>query len=551
MREFKSDADTDAGFAGSIARFYGAMARQPLDLMKLGLTTGNQMFGLLGGLDQGANMGTNPGDKRFADPVWDSNPGYRLLKQSYLAGCANTMGWIDGLDLSPRDSERMKLLAGTMLDSLSPTNLLVGNPAAMKKTLETGGENLVAGLRNLADDLVNNDGMPSMVDRSKFQVGGNLGVSEGAVVHRDSLRELIQYAPQTDQVKGTPILIVPPQINKFYVWDLAPERSMVEFLVQQGYQVFIVSWRNPGAQDADYGLEDYVASLDHASEIVTQITGAPKLHVAGACSGGITMSMLLGYWATKGIDRAATATFLVTILDTDGAANTSMGLFANREVLALAKTVSRARGVVEGKDLAKVFAWLRPNDLVWAYWVNNYLMGQNPPAFDILYWNDDTTNMTAKLHGDYMALLESNGLVSGTATILGETVDLGAVTCDAYVLGGTTDHITPWDGCYRTVHMLGGSTEFVLSSSGHIQAIVNPPSNRKAKFRRMDTPPQDPEAFLKNSTPVEGTWWLHWADWMGSRSAKDQPAPKALGNGDFPALCAAPGTYVVQEAGQS
>ena len=212
--------------------------------------------------------------------------------------------------------------------------------------------------------------------------------------------------------------------------------------------------------------------------------------------------------------------------------------------------MSRARGVVQGKDLAKVFAWLRPNDLVWAYWINNYLLGQNPPAFDILYWNDDTTNMTASLHADYMSLLETNGLVSGTAEILGETIDLSKVTCDNYVLGGTTDHITPWEGCYRTVNMLGGKSEFILSSSGHIQAIVNPPTNRKAKFRRMDDVPSDPEVFLENSTEMPGTWWEHWSGWMAERSTKEKAAPKALGNKDFPTLCPAPGTYVMQEAGK-
>lgn len=539
----------DKGIAGSIANFYSAMARQPMDMMKLGLNTSNQLFGILSGVTPKEGVGA--GDKRFADPVWDSNPAYRVLKQSYVTWCSNTIGWIDTLDLEHRDAERMKILTGTILDSMSPTNLLVGNPAAMKKTLESGGENILAGLRNLVDDMVNNEGMPSSVDRSKFVVGENLGVSKGEVIHRDELRELIQYSPQTDKVKGTPILIVPPQINKFYVWDLAPERSLVEFLVKQGYTVFIVSWRNPGPKDADYGLDDYVKSLDHASEIVTKVARTPKIHVAGACSGGITMSMLLGYWAAKGIDRAASATFLVTILDTDGAANTSMGLFANLEVLSLAKTMSRARGVVQGKDLAKVFAWLRPNDLVWAYWINNYLMGQNPPAFDILYWNDDTTNMTARLHADYMGLLETNGLVSGTAEILGEKVDLSKVTCDAFVLGGTTDHITPWDGCYRTVNLLGGKTEFVLSSSGHIQAIVNPPTNRKAKFRHMEEAPADTETFEKNATPVEGTWWLHWSDWMADRSTKEKAAPKSIGNTEFPGLCPAPGTYVVQEAGKS
>ena len=544
-----TDKDSkDDGFAGSISNFYSAMAKQPMEFMRMGLNTGNQMFGIFSGLNPAAQTAA---DKRFADPVWDSNPAYRALKQSYMAWCSNTMKWIDELDLEHRDAERMKLLAGTFLDTWSPTNVLMGNPSAMKKTLETGGENIVAGMRNLVDDIVNNGGMPSSVDRSKFNVGENLGITKGDVIHRDELRELIQYAPQTEKVKGTPILIVPPQINKFYVWDLAPERSLVEFLVQQGFTVYIVSWRNPGPQDADYGLDDYVRSLDHASEIVTKVSGTPKIHIAGACSGGITMSMLLSYWAAKGIDRAASATFLVTILDTDGAANTSMGLFANMEILSLAKTISRTKGVIEGGDLAKVFAWLRPNDLIWAYWINNYLMGQNPPAFDILYWNDDTTNMSAALHNDYMNLLEANGLQNGSATVLGETADLSKVKCDSYVLGGTTDHITPWEGCYRTVNMLGGKSEFILSSSGHIQAIVNPPTNRKAKFRRMDNLPKDPETYLKNSTQVEGTWWLHWVEWMTERSNKEKAAPKSAGNKDYPAVCASPGTYALQEAGKA
>ena len=538
----------DESFASAITNFYSAMARQPMDLIRSGMNTGNQMFGLFSGLSPEINQDA---DKRFADPVWDSNAGYRLLKQSYLTWCQNTLNWIDDLDLSDRDAERMKLLTGTFLDTWSPTNALLGNPAAMKATLETGGGNIVSGLRNLVDDLVNNGGMPSMVDRSKFKVGENLGVTPGEVVHRDNLLELIQYAPQTVKVKGTPILIVPPQINKFYVWDLSPGRSLVEFLVQQGFSVFIVSWRNPGTEDTDHGLDDYVRSLDQASQIVLDISRSPKLHIAGACSGGITLSMLLSYWAAKGIDRAASATFLVTILDTDGAANTSMGLFANMEILSLAKTISRSKGLVEGADLAKVFAWLRPNDLIWAYWINNYLLGKNPPAFDILYWNDDTTNMSAALHGDYMNLLQTNGMKTATATVLGESADLSKVTCDAYVLGGTTDHITPWEGCYRTVNMLGGKSEFILSSSGHIQAIVNPPTNRKAKFRRMDDLPAEPEAYLENSTEHEGTWWVHWAEWMNSRSNKEKAAPKSLGNKSYSPLCASPGTYVQQKAAKA
>ncbi|WP_170783414.1 PHA/PHB synthase family protein [Ruegeria lacuscaerulensis] len=544
-----SDKDPkDEGFAGSISNFYGALAKHPMELMRMGMNTSNELFSVFSGLSTAKSETT---DKRFADPVWDSNPAYRALKESYIAWCRNAMKGIDDLDLDHRDTERLRLLTNTFLDTWSPTNVLMGNPAAMKKTLETGGENVVAGFRNFIDDVVNNNGMPSSVDRSKFTVGENLGITKGDVIHRDSLRELIQYAPQTEKIKATPILIVPPQINKFYVWDLSPERSLVEFLVREGFTVFIVSWRNPGPEDADYGLDEYVRSLDEASEIVAKVSGSDKIHVAGACSGGITMSMLLSYWAAKGIDRAASATFLVTILDTDGAANTSMGLFANLEILALAKMISKTKGVIEGSDLAKVFAWLRPNDLIWSYWINNYLMGQNPPAFDILYWNDDTTNMSAALHGDFMALLEANGLKNGVSQVLGETADLSKITCDSFVLGGTTDHITPWEGCYRTVNMLGGTSEFVLSSSGHIQAIVNPPTNRKAKFQRMANPPKDSETFVQQGTEVDGTWWLHWAEWLSKRSGKEISAPASTGSKDFPALCAAPGNYVHQKAGKA
>ncbi|MDA4845145.1 PHA/PHB synthase family protein [Hoeflea poritis] len=528
---------------GSVASFYAAMARQPMDFVRHGVNFGNQMFGILGGAD---TADKHAADKRFSDPVWSSNHAYRALKNSYLSWCKSTQAWINDLDMDVRDKERIRLLAGTILDGWSPTNMLVGNPSAMKKTLETGGENILSGLRNLVSDLANNGAMPSSVDRSQFQVGENLGISKGDVVDRDELRELIQYKAQTDKVHGTPILIVPPQINKFYIWDLSPGRSLVEFLIQQGFSVFIVSWRNPGPKDAEYGLDDYVQSLDRASEVVSKISRAKKIHIAGACSGGISLSLLLSYWAAKGIDRAASATFLVTILDTDGASDTSMGLFANLEILTLAKSISRSKGIVRGRDLARVFALLRPNDLIWAYWVNNYLMGETPPAFDILYWNDDTTNMTASLHGDYIALLEENGIKTRRASVLNEQVDLSRVTCDSFVLGGSTDHITPWKGCYRTVEMLGGKSEFVLSSSGHIQAIVNPPSNQKAKFRTMDELPKSTEAFLENSSEIEGTWWLHWAEWLKQRSQKEKAAPGSSGNAEFMPLCAAPGKYVLE-----
>lgn len=527
----------------AMLKLYGAVLRDPQGVLRHSLNMVNQLAGQ-------ADLAPDAGDKRFSDPIWRSNPAYRAMLQAYLAWCRGSLDWVETLKLEGRDKDRVRLLTATVLDAMAPTNSLLGNPGAMKKTLETGGGNLLRGLRHFVDDMLNNNGMPSLVDRSKFRVGDNLACTPGKVIHQSELLELIQYAPQTGTVKATPVMIVPPQINKFYVWDLAPGRSIIEHLVQQGFSVFTVSWRNPGADQAGLGLEDYVGALDVASRVVVDVSGSAQLHLAGACSGGITTSTLLGYWAVKGIERARSVTLLVTILDTDGVRDTSMGLFTNLETLNLAKALSRSKGVVNGTDLAKVFAWLRPNDLIWAYWVNNYLMGNEPPVFDVLYWNSDTTRMTARLHGDYVALMERNGLTrGGDLVVLGEAVDLGRVTCDAYVLGGTTDHITPWQGCYRSVALLGGACDFVLSNSGHVQAIVNPPSNAKAVYRVATGPAPDADAFLEASEEHAGTWWAHWVAWLGARSGGEVAAPVAAGNAAHPPVMSAPGRYVLEMEG--
>src|SRR5205085_1356422 len=270
--------------------------------------------------------------------------------------------------------------------------------AALKRTLERGGRNLVTGLAQLIEDWRHNGGLPASVDASQFKVGENLAATPGEVVYRNEQLELIQYRPQTPTVHGTPLFIVPPQINKYYVWDLAPGRSLIEFLVRQGFQLSVVSWFNPTVAQAEWGLETYVLALEDAMRVAREITRSPQLHVLGACSGGITSAALLAYLAAKGSDWVRSLTLLVAMLDTDGIADSAMGLFAHLETLNLARTLSGARGVLEGKELAKVFAWLRPNDLIFNYWVNNYLMGDKPPAFDVLYWNSDTTRLPARLH---------------------------------------------------------------------------------------------------------------------------------------------------------
>jgi len=485
------------------------------------------------------------GDRRFEDPAWRENPLYRRLMQGYLALSSEAQRWVQDLGLPPRDEARAKMLLGMISDTLAPTNALLGNPAALKRTLETGGRNLTTGARSLIADWRRNGLLPSSVDTSKFKVGEDLAATPGAVVYRDETLELLQYQPQTAKVHGTPLFIVPPQINKFYVWDLAPGRSLVEYLVQQGHQVFVVSWFNPDEAQAEWGLETYVMALERAMGVTRQIAAAEQVHVLGACSGGITAAALLAYLAAKGVHWARSMTLLVAILDIEGIADSSMGLFANLETLDLARTLSGARGVLKGKDLAKVFAWLRPNELIWNYWVNNYLLGKSPPAFDVLYWNSDTTRLPARLHADFISLLESNAFtVPDGVAIGGLPLKLADVTCDSYILGGTTDHITPWEGCYQSRRLLGGRSDFVLSSSGHVQSIVNPPGGKKSAYSTNDGTHDSPQSFKEGATHHEGTWWPHLAHWLAVRSDADKLAPRKVGSRRYKPLATAPGTYV-------
>ena len=493
-----------------------------------------------------AEVTPEKGDKRFKDPVWASNPAYKTIMQTYLIWSKSMNDWVDGLDMDHRNKLRAKLLTSVLTDSVAPTNMLLGNPSAMHKTLETGGKNLVAGAKHLLDDLVNNGGLPSSVDKSKFKVGENVALSEGDVIYREEILELIQYRPKTETVFSRPVFIVPPQINKFYAWDLGPNRSAVEFLVNNGFTVFMVSWRNPGVEHSEWGMDDYIAGLDRASQIVCDISKSKDLHVVGACSGGMTASLLAAYWSAKDLKRAHSFTLLVTVLDLEGAKDTAMGLFANIETLELARMFSRSQGVLPGLSLQKAFAFLRPNDLIWAYWVNNYLLGNEPPAFDILFWNSDTTNLPAALHGDMVAMLGAGGLRRGIPVqVLGEQVYLDHVTCDKLLVGGTTDHITPWQGCYQSVLTFGGNNEFILCSAGHVQSIINPPNNPKASFVTNKSAHASPDEFVAGAEQHQGSWWPYWAEWLKARGGEQIPAPKKSGSTKYKPLCEAPGTYVL------
>ena len=482
------------------------------------------------------------GDRRFADPAWSQNPLYRRYLQTYLAWRKELHDWIEHSSLSEQDASRGHFVINLMTEAMAPSNSMA-NPAAVKRFFETGGKSLLDGLSHLAKDIVNNGGMPSQVKMDAFEVGKNLATSEGAVVFRNDLLELIQYKPTTEQVHERPLLVVPPQINKFYVFDLSPEKSVARFLLRNGIQTFVVSWRNPTKAQREWGLSTYIEALKEAVDAVTAITGSKDVNMLGACSGGITISSLLGHYAALGEKKVNSMTLLVSVLDTK--LDTQVALFADEKTLEAAKRRSYQSGVLEGKDMAKVFAWMRPNDLIWNYWVNNYLLGNEPPVFDILYWNNDTTRLPAALHGDLIELFKTNPLTrAGALEVCGTPIDLKQVTSDIYCVAGTTDHITPWEACYKSSLLFGGKVEFVLSNSGHIQSILNPPGNPKARFVTNSEPAANAREWQEKATKHADSWWLHWQQWLAERSGKLKKAPAALGCKAFAPGEASPGTYV-------
>jgi polyhydroxyalkanoate synthase len=513
--------------------------RQPIHSAKHALSFGAELKNVLLGRSA---LQPEEGDKRFADPTWQLNPLFRRYMQTYLAWRQELNDWISTSNLSEQDASRGQFVVSLLTEAMSPTNSLA-NPQALKRFYETGGKSVLDGLSNLIKDMLDNGGMPSQVNKKAFEVGRNLATTEGAVVFRSEVLELIQYRPLTEQVHARPLLVVPPQINKFYTFDLSPQKSLARFLLAGGIQTFIVSWRNPGKAQREWGLSTYIEALKEAVEVVLAISGSQDLNMLGACSGGGTMSSLLGHYAALGEHKVNAFTLLVSVLDTR--VDTQVSLFADEKTLEAAKRHSYQAGVLKGQDLAKVFAWMRPNDLIWNYWVNNYLLGNEPPEFDVLYWNNDTTNLPAALHGEFIDMYQTNPLTrAGALEVCGTPIDLKQVTSDFYCVAGVTDHITPWEACYRSVHLFGGKCEFVLSNSGHIQSILNPPGNPKARFMTSSKLPDNAQSWLSSADKHAGSWWSHWQGWLQTRSGDLKKAPAKLGNKAHPAGEAAPGTYV-------
>ncbi|WP_347058188.1 alpha/beta fold hydrolase [Blastococcus sp. HT6-30] len=527
--------------AGTALRFGSALVRRPDVLAR----RGGELVRELGKVVVGRSE-LEPGkkDKRFADPAWRGNPLLKRSMQAHLATARLAWELIEDADLDWQDDERIRFTATNLVDALAPSNVPGLNPVSLKAVIDTGGASAIKGLRRLIRDLASPPRVPTMVEPDAFTVGEDLASTPGAVVFRTEVFELIQYRPTTETVRSLPLLMVPPTINKYYVADMAPGRSIVEHYVSAGQQVFMMSWRNPDQRHADWDLDTYGQAVLDAMDAMEQVTGSEQVAVQSICSGGIITAMVLAHLAATGRqDRVAAASYAVTVLDWSRAGTISA--LMDEDAVRAATEKSRKKGYLDGAQLAEVFAWLRPNDLVWNYWVNNYLQGKPPPNFDILYWNADTTRMAAALHRDFIDVAVGNTLTEpGKATMLGTPVDLSKVTVDSYITAGIADHICPWQSCYRSTQLLGGQSRFVLSTNGHIASLVNPPGNPKSTFQVAKSTPPDPDRWLAQAETVKGSWWPDFMSWLGERSGEDVPAPRELGGNGLEVLAEAPGTYV-------
>jgi class II poly(R)-hydroxyalkanoic acid synthase len=526
------------------SRFALNLAKQPRTLASRTGTLGRELLSIAEGRSE---LAPAKGDKRFADPAWRGNPLLRRTMQAYLA-TNNTVNqlFLDA-DLDWRDAERIRFVLDLLTEGLAPTNNPILNPLGWKALIDTGGQSAVRGMRHFVSDMLSAPRVPSMIDPDAFTLGETIAVTPGSVVYRTEEFELIQYAPQTDEVYSVPLLMVPPVINKFYVMDIAPGRSMIEYFVRQGVQVFAISWRNPTAEHRNWGFDSYGQAILNALESVEKITQSDRTHLQASCSGGILAAMTAAHLNAIGEGhRLAGLTLMVTVLDQRKAGFAAAAI--DEEAANIAIALSARKGYLDGRSLAEVFAWLRPTDLVWRYWVNNYIEGKPPTAFDVLFWNADTTRMAAALHRDMITMGLHNSLVTpGAVSMLGTPVDLNQLTTDAYVVAGVADHISPWQACYRSARTLGvKNVRFVLSSSGHIASLVNPPGNPKASYRVADVDEPDPEFWLETAEQHTDSWWPDFVSWLGERSGKKQEAPEVLGGAGMAPLEPAPGTYVLE-----
>ncbi len=500
----------------------------------------------LSGEEQEPFVAPDPKDRRFRDDAWKDNSVFDFIKQFYLLAShriQHAVEQVEGLD--PKVKQKVGFYTRQFIDALSPSNYLFTNPQALRETLETHGENLVRGMENMLEDVAS--GRIAMTDLEAFKVGQNIAATPGKVVYRNELMELIQYSPTTEKVHATPLLCIPAWINKYYIFDLRPENSFVKWLVDQGYTVFMISWVNPDERHRDKDFASYMKEGPLAAlDVIEEITGVKEVSAIGYCLGGTLLSMLMSYMKQHGDSRINSATLFTTMTDFSDAGELSV--FIDDAQLDLMERRMSEKGYLEGQSLATTFNMLRANDLIWSFYVNNYLLGKDPFPFDLLYWNSDVTRMPARMHSFYLRNMYQKNLLAhpGALRIDDTPIDLTEVTTPVYMISTREDHIAPWESTYKATHLFSGPVHFVLAASGHVAGIINPPAKNKYSYWTNDKPPVNPKNWLKAATEHEGSWWPDWTAWHKSFAGEKVPA-RTPGSKQYPALADAPGTYVLEQ----
>jgi polyhydroxyalkanoate synthase subunit PhaC len=520
----------DVGAAG--ARFFAGIARLPIDAIARWL-----------GSERPPPFEIDARDRRFADPTWSENPAFYLLRQYYLGVSRLTEQLISDAGLAPMTERKAQLAAGLIIDLVAPTNFLLTNPAALTRAFNTAGGSVLKGARNFVDDVLHNSGRPRQVDTSGFKIGENLAVTPCKVVYRNEMMELLQYEPQTEQVHAAPLLCSPPWINKYYIMDLAPGRSFIEWAVKQNRTVFAISYLNPGPEMSQVTMEDYLIKGPlTALDVVAEITGAETVDIVGLCLGGAMTAITDAYLEQKGDSRVGNLTLLNTLLDYSEPG--ILGVFTEAGTVDRLEKKMAETGILEGSSMASTFNVLRANDLIFPYVVSNWLMGQDPPAFDLLAWNADSTRMPAAMHTFYLRnFYVENRLAKGDLQIAGQQIELSNIKKHIYLVSAENDHIVPWASAYRTTHLVSGPVRFILSSGGHIAGIVNPPGP-KGWYLTGDELPRDAEEWRENAEKHAGSWWEDWAKWSHANAGRLIDPPR-LGSDAWPVLAPGPGGYVL------
>ena len=491
-------------------------------------------------------------DRRFAAGEWAANPLAAYVAQMYLLNARTLMEMADSVQAEPKTKSRIRFAVQQWVDAASPSNYLATNPEALQRALSTRGESLSKGMQQLLGDL--RKGHVSQTDESVFEIGRNVASTEGAVVYENELFQLIEYKPLTAQVHERPMLFVPPCINKYYIMDLQPSNSLIRYAVEQGHRLFVLSWRNPDESLKDRTWDDYIAQGPiRAIEVVRAITKSPTLNTLGFCVGGTILATALAVLAARGEQPAQSVTLLTTLLDFSDTG--ILDIFVDESLVRMREMTIGTEapggpGLLRGQELATTFSFLRPNDLVWNYVVGNYLKGEAPPPFDLLYWNGDATNLPGPMYCWYLRhmYLQNELKKPGALTVCGQKLDLGAIKAPFYIYGSREDHIVPWTAAYRSVRLVKGRRRFVLGASGHIAGVINPPAQRKRSYWTNEDLPSDSEGWLASATEHQGSWWPDWTGWLAAHGGAMVAAPKRYGSRAHPVLEPAPGRYVKAKA---